>query len=369
MADETIWELEPHTDAKHRILRQYLGAWFPIMASSGVRGRIIFIDGFAGPGIYKGGEPGSPIIALRTLIGHPRFPQWKNEFDFAFFEVNKERCESLREQVEALQKSHEGGWPDNVKVFIEQTTFEEASEQILATLDGANLAPTFAFVDPFGFSGAPMELIERLLGFNSCEVFFNFTAESVNRFVNHPDDHIVGHIEALFGSDEYTAATGLSGESRIQFLHDLYGRKLKEAGGFTYVTSFRMVDERGKTPYWLFHGTRNLQGLRKMKAAVWSVDRERGIQFSDRFAGQDVLFSGDQLDVGPLKTALIERFSGQVISVEDLEVFVLAETPYSDSHYKRILKPLEAAGGLVVEASPRTRRGAFPPGTVIRFVD
>jgi hypothetical protein len=34
-------------------------------------GRIIFLDGFAGPGRYAGGEEGSPLIALRALFLHP----------------------------------------------------------------------------------------------------------------------------------------------------------------------------------------------------------------------------------------------------------------------------------------------------------
>jgi hypothetical protein len=28
---DTIWKLEPHTGAKHRILGRYLDAWFPIL--------------------------------------------------------------------------------------------------------------------------------------------------------------------------------------------------------------------------------------------------------------------------------------------------------------------------------------------------
>jgi hypothetical protein len=29
--NETLWEIEPHTKAKHEILQRYLGAWFPIL--------------------------------------------------------------------------------------------------------------------------------------------------------------------------------------------------------------------------------------------------------------------------------------------------------------------------------------------------
>ena len=47
---DTIWPLEPHTAAKHEILRRHLGAWFPIMCSW--NRRLVFVDGFAGPGQY-----------------------------------------------------------------------------------------------------------------------------------------------------------------------------------------------------------------------------------------------------------------------------------------------------------------------------
>jgi three-Cys-motif partner protein len=73
---ETVWELRPHTEAKHQLLTGYLKAWFPIL--SRWNDRIMFLDGFAGPGIYKGDtpdalpKPGSPIKALDVLLEHTR---------------------------------------------------------------------------------------------------------------------------------------------------------------------------------------------------------------------------------------------------------------------------------------------------------
>lgn len=64
----TTWPLEPHTSAKHEIMRRYLGGWFPILGSA--HRRIVFIDGFAGPGVYDHGQHGSPVIALNTLLNH-----------------------------------------------------------------------------------------------------------------------------------------------------------------------------------------------------------------------------------------------------------------------------------------------------------
>ena len=66
--DGITWKLEPHTQGKHLVLRNYMEAWLPIMTRW--NGRVLFIDGFAGPGEYDGGEPGSPIIALPALMEH-----------------------------------------------------------------------------------------------------------------------------------------------------------------------------------------------------------------------------------------------------------------------------------------------------------
>ena len=65
---ETIWELKPHSLGKHLVLKEYLKAWLPILGQT--QGRILFLDGFAGPGEYKGGEQGSPVIA--RILAHPK---------------------------------------------------------------------------------------------------------------------------------------------------------------------------------------------------------------------------------------------------------------------------------------------------------
>jgi three-Cys-motif partner protein len=66
---ETVWPLEPHTRAKHEILRRYLEAWSAILSLGGFP-TIAYVDGFAGPGAYDNGEDGSPIIALKSALTH-----------------------------------------------------------------------------------------------------------------------------------------------------------------------------------------------------------------------------------------------------------------------------------------------------------
>jgi hypothetical protein len=77
------WDLAPHTAAKLDILGAYLRAWFPILSRGRNFDRIIYIDGFAGPGRYNQGEDGSPIVALKAALGAMDGPV-KLPFEFHF---------------------------------------------------------------------------------------------------------------------------------------------------------------------------------------------------------------------------------------------------------------------------------------------
>ena len=128
---EVIWTIEPHTKAKHDILRKYLQAWFPIIAFSGEQ-RLIYLDGFAGPGEYTGGEEGSPVIALRTLIDHRLWGKLrKKEFIFFFIEKKRKRAEYL----ENLLKDKFPGCPSNISYYVRGVEFEPTLTSILDNLE------------------------------------------------------------------------------------------------------------------------------------------------------------------------------------------------------------------------------------------
>ena len=99
---ETIWELKPHSLGKHRVLREYLKAWLPILGQT--QGRIIFLDGFAGPGEYERGEKGSPIIALNAFLEHSARNKMTAEVKFVFIEKHEGRAEHLRGLVSPLER-------------------------------------------------------------------------------------------------------------------------------------------------------------------------------------------------------------------------------------------------------------------------
>ena len=115
---DTLWPIARPTQAKHTILRKYLDAWLPILgAGRYAHEHLVLIDGFAGPGRYLGGEPGSPLIMLKAYLDHPA--TLDATAYFFFIEGHRERCEHLRAEIQKLTL------PPKVQVEITEGSFAE----------------------------------------------------------------------------------------------------------------------------------------------------------------------------------------------------------------------------------------------------
>src|SRR6201995_236991 len=99
---DTRWEGKGRTEAKHRVLTEYLGAWIPIWGQQRWVHDLVLIDGFAGPGRYDAGEPGSPLLMLDAFEEH-RDRDRLNDVTAHFFFIEKDgkRVESLRREIAA----------------------------------------------------------------------------------------------------------------------------------------------------------------------------------------------------------------------------------------------------------------------------
>lgn len=358
---DTIWDLDPHTAKKHEILRRYFDAWLPIMSKWNTR--VVYIDGFSGPGQYSRGEDGSPVVVLKAARDH-KYPI-AGELFCVFVEDHHARCEHLREVLSQLASS----LPRHVKYHVVEGKFDEHLEKVLRLLEkqARDVAPSLVFIDPFGFSHTPFKIIRKILENSRSEVLINFMYEEVNRFLSveqYAEDY-----DALFGTRSWRSVRTLSGpQERRKTIHDIYLSQLETCAKFVH--SFEMRNRANSTDYFLFFATNNLKGLEKMKEAMWRVDGTGSFQFSDhRDAHGSMYLFSDQPNLDPLRVAVSNRFRGQQVSIGDLTDWVIAETEFLPKHLKRpVLAPMEAEGTLtVVNPGPKRRRGTFSDGTILKF--
>jgi len=360
------WDLAPHTAAKLEILAAYLGAWFPIVGQSHSFDRIIYIDGFAGPGRYKQGEDGSPIIALKAAIGAIN-DQIRKPFEFHFVERRRRVAAALKANIEDLRRRQPG--PENIQVYIHPEKLFQAAyeERIRPHLQAHPRAAAFALVDPFGWTGIPLSVLSDLMKRPSTEILVNFMFEEINRFINHPDQS--HNFDGLFGCEEWRQADCRAGRERKKFIVDLYRDQLSRRAGARHVRSFEMRNQRNTTDYFLFFASNNRLGLSKMKEAMWKVAPGGGYSFSDATDfGQKVLFEPEP-DRRALRRLIAERFATRRATVQQVENFVVEDTAFLATHYRKVLAEMEAEGALdYLEPPPGRRRGTYANKTgVIAF--
>lgn len=349
------WAIAPHTRAKHEILRRYLQAWQAILAQHGFA-QLAYVDGFAGPGRYSGGEDGSPLIALKTALALQRRTASSPRLTLLFVEKNAAHADELEAAVGSVAR------PDTISVRIaREQSFEDAMVEFIALYDSRlqPLPPTFVFIDPFGWTGAPLDVIKRVMAFRSCEVLVNFMYEDINRFLGHPDQ--TANFGSLFGTDEWRRALDLRGHERNRFLHDLYERQLRQEARVKYVRSFQMKNENDVTDYYLFHGTNNLLGLKKMKEVMWRVDATGEFTFSDATDPRQMVLLERRPDLDHLRRLILGHFAQSSATVGAVEEFVVTRTAFRETHYKAVLKELELSPTPLLTAlrAPQDRR----PGT------
>ena len=357
-----LWPLEPHTEGKHRVLRHYLDAWLPILMSSNQT--VLFIDAFAGPGRYEGGEDGSPLIALDAFISHRNIP-CSRRLNFVFIEKDENRADHLREVLSQKQDQ----LPETCGIQVINGTFTEEMSSALDTIETHNrtMAPAFVMIDPFGVSDTPMDLIARILRNQKSEAYISFMSRDINRFNSVPEFEVA--LNGLFGCEDWKVGWEMAnGPEKIEFFYNLYESQLK-ASGAEYVLRFDLF-ENEELVYALFFATKNDLGCDRMKQAMWRVAPFGDFQFKS--ASMDQMILGPSfVDFGALDDVLIQNFGMNIaVSVDDLDQFMRSDkTLFHSGQLRSRLARMERVGTLEIVESSRRRRFAFPTGTVLRFVD
>lgn len=360
MSVGTVWPLEPHTAAKHEILRRYLGAWFAILGRQ--NRRLVYVDGFCGPGRYTGGEPGSPLVAVevvQTLAG-----KIVAKPELVFIDNDDLRIDNLKRELR-----YEASNVCNIHIICGE--FRDKFPRVINSLVRRQqpTPPLFAFIDPFGFSGIPFDLVRRILSYKRSEAFILLNTNALRRFLEHSNHEIRLHIAETFGTSDVFDISAAKFD-RLLALRELYQKQLSQHAKF--VRYFEMLDSSGSTIYHLFFATNNPLGFEKMKDAMWAVDRTGAFRFSDRTDPNQMILLGPDPS-GDLATILGERFRGQTQSAQVVKRWVIENTIYVPKHVTAALKYAERSGQIAVGKSKtdgsRRKRNTYPDGSMIKFRD
>ena len=320
---ETLWARDPHTAAKHTLLRRYMSAWFPIMARQFDEIGITFFDGFAGPGEYTNAQESSPTIAMEQAL-RPEVTRWGTETRLVFVEVDRGRAERLESLLDA--RFPLATRPPGLVMRVHRGKCGDLFDQVIAAVGGWD-GPVFANLDGWG-ADTNYEIVQRIAQQQSSEVLVTFEDQFFIRFAK--GEQQAG--ERVFGHSDWRRVDQLPTAEKKPFLLDLYREGLHSAG-FPHVLTFEMIDEGGHSLH-LFFGTTNKVAVRKFKDGLWEVDGVSGQKFRDPRDPNQMSFDILHPDFTPLESRILGLLDGRDYSMAELCEDALLETIYRETDVK-----------------------------------
>lgn len=364
----TVWTATEHTKAKIAILKGYLDAWFRILGKTRKNQPILYVDGFAGPGIYANHNEGSPLAAVAAAAG--AINQLNGAFiaqglHCAFIEKDQERYEKLKECL----APHQGNALLGISHY--RCEFVDGIEAVRKALPGPfnGDGPLFVFADPFGGTGIPFKTFAACMAGAASELLINLDADGIGRIFKADNNNREEQLTALFGDESWRDVLSLADplpQTSLKILN-LYKQRIRTLPGVKYVWSFAMRGSNDAINYHLVFASKHPLGLEKMKEAMKKLDQTGTYSFSDAHVDQHALFKGD--NEAHYADGLWRVFEGKTVSYDEVHTYALNETPFLNA--KSMLKNLEGREMVipVLYQGAIRKKGDFPDEKVqsLRF--
>lgn len=214
------------------------------------------------------------------------------------------------------------------------------------------------FIDPFGFSGVPLETIHDVINLRptGIEVFITFMSGKMARFLSN-DNHQKA-IDKAFGTKDWRDHIDeeASKEERAEQLLIYYEERLREEADISYVWPFKMNEEdKRQTSYHLIHATNHFDGFELMKGVMWGEGASDTFSYlgPDHYpyeGGQKALSafnageSEEDVWIEKLSEDLMEEYQGRRIKFETLLREQYPKKPFILTHFRNACLELRDKG-------------------------
>jgi three-Cys-motif partner protein len=346
-------ESREQSQIKARIVAKYFWAWARvIIPSAKAHGNpIAYIDLFAGPGRYEDGTLSTPLMVLQRAIDDP---DMRNMLVTTFNDRDVRNVGKLRAAVEALPGI-------NTLKYQPQIANEVVGEQLAAMFAKVRMVPTFFFVDPWGYKGLSLGLINSVLQNWGCDCVFFFNYNRVNMGLNN--ESVREHMDVLFGTERAdklrARLSGLAPADRESLIVEELAQSLKFLGG-SYVLPFTFKDDNGRrTMQHLIFVTKAFKGYEIMKEimAKESSEHVQGVasfEFSPASERYPLLFELSR-PLDDLADMLLNDFAGETVTMKNIYLRHCVGKPYIERNYKQALLTLEAQSKVITAPAAANR--------------
>jgi len=363
-------ETREQSRVKSEIVEEYFFTWARIISSSLDRdrrsqgGRIGYVDLFAGPGRYTSGAMSTPLRILETAIADPIFSQ---RLVTIFNDKDEAHVKRLQEAIESL--------PGYEKLkYKPEIRNQEVGTEIAKEFEDSHTIPMLAFIDPWGYKGLSLGLVNAFLKDWGCDCIFFFNYNRINAGLTNPS--VEKHMTALFGDDALVglrrALDGLVPEEREPVILGALKDALR-AYGHRFVLPFCFKREDGeRTSHYLIFVSKAFKGYDVMKSimANHSSEQSQGVPsftYVPPPTRQQLRALDFSRPLDDLRDMLLTAYAGRTLTLPTLYEEHSPDLPYLMKNYTAVLATLEQDGQISVARPPRGHRGHFGKRTSITF--
>lgn len=350
---------------KAAIVAKYFPVWAQVVSKTVRESRhkkLAYMDLFCGPGRYKDGAKSVPIHVLETAIQNDFL---RDHLVTIFNDADPENTSTLLEEVRHLSGVERLKFPPKIHTA-------EIGPSVIADFEQGKIVPTLSFIDPWGYKGISLRLINAVLKDWGCDVIFFFNYNRINMGLGK--EAVKEHLDALFGRDRAEElrqrAETLPAHLRESLVIEELTNAIKGMGGeFVLPFCFKTNDGR-RTSHYLIFISKHFRGYEIMKSimAKASSIHDQGVASFHYCPADERMPTLFELTrpLSDLKDMLLKTYSGSSLTMRAIYEGHSVGHPYTDRNYKHALLELEQEGRIV--ATPQKRKkGTLADHVLITF--
>lgn len=262
-----------HSEAKVRLLGEYLKRYLNIISNDGFTEKIYIHDLFCGPGEYENGGYGSPLVALKNVKDtyfsvinkrNNKLPK----IDCIFNDIEESKTTILKRTIEE-KKLH---YNTIGNLIITNNDYKEEVKILQDKFRKYKNEKAFVFIDPYGYKELKASDIKELIGSHKkSEILLWLPIQFMYRFSDKETPDVLKNLI----SDLQIIEDVKSSSNVWDFIYSLKKGFQNYLGRDFFVDNFTLKKEEN-TVFCLYFFTSHIKGFEKMLESKWEIDSEEG---------------------------------------------------------------------------------------------
>jgi three-Cys-motif partner protein len=262
-----------HSEAKVRLLGEYLKRYLSIISNDGFTDKIYIYDLFCGQGQYENGGYGSPLVALKNVKDtyFTVINQRSNKLpkiDCIFNDIEESKTAILKRIIKE-KKLH---YSNIGNLIITNNDYKEEVKALQDKFRNYKKEKAFVFIDPYGYKELKASDIKELIGTHKkSEVLLWLPIQFMYRFSDKETPDVLKNLI----SDLQITEDVKSSNNVWDFVYSLKKGFQNYLGSDYFVDNFTLKKEEN-TVFCLYFFTSHIKGFEKMLESKWEIDSEEG---------------------------------------------------------------------------------------------